>query len=374
MLLLDKESVAIDSARTIVIVSHREEIQTQVAQILRTRGLENIEINKSDFLAEQNITFSAEETLGVIIDISNETDVKTISELVYSVIPQHVWCCIVGDSDSISLSQKLLEEGILYFHTDSQLNQMAEKIVSGVNIPLVRHTVKVGVLSCKGGIGASMISAYIANQIALSKKVPVLLAQGTNGTQNLDLLFDKKIQGDVVEYSANLDLFTGTPTRLSLSTLEKYNFVIYDQPIFNVKKDDFSKFLEYSNSFVLVVERRIDSLRVAKQFLDECDRIRNATGKPIRTFVCISDSRLETSKLMAKNDVETLLKCPVDAVIPFLKNTNAKTVLGINLGRNGKKEIGSLVMKVIGAVSRKSKSKEKQGGLFSSLYRSITNN
>lgn len=373
MLLLDKESVAIDSARTIMIVSHREEIQTQVAQILRTRGLENIEIIKSDFLSDQNVTFSAEETLGVIIDISNETDIKTISELVYSVIPQHVWCCIVGDSDSISLAQRLLEEGILYFHTDSQLNQMAEKIVSGVNIPLVRHTVKVGVLSCKGGVGASMISSYIANQIALSKKVPVLLAQGSNGSQNLDLLFDKKIQGDVVEYSANLDLFSGTPTRLPLSTLERYNFVIYDQPIFNVKKDDFSKFLEYGNSFVLVVERRIDSLRVAKQFLDECDRIRNVTGKPIRTFVCISDSRLETSKLMGKNDIEILLKSPVDAVIPFLKNTNAKNVLGINLGRNGKKEISSLVMKVIGAVSRKNKQKEKQG-LFSSLYRSITSN
>ncbi|EEX49593.1 putative tight adherance operon protein [Pasteurella multocida] len=373
MLLLDKETVAIDSARTIMIVSNREEIQTQVAQLLRTRGLENIEIVKSDFLVEQNITFSAEETLGVIIDITNETDIKSISELVYSVVPQQVWCCIVGDSDSISLSQKLLEEGILYFHADSQLNQMAEKIISGVNIPLVRHTVKVAVLSCKGGIGASMISSYVANQIALSKKVPVLLAQGPNGSQNLDLLFDKKLQGDVVEYSANLDLFNGTPNRLPLSTLEKYNFVIYDQPVFNVKKDDFSKFFEYSNSFVLVVERRIDSLRVAKQFLDECERIRSTVGKPIRTFICISDSRLETSKLMAKNDIETLLKCPVDAVIPFLKSTTAKNVLGINLGRNGKKEIESLVMKVIGAVSRKSKSKEKQG-FFSSLYRSLMNN
>ena len=117
----------------------------------------------------------------------------------------------------------------------------------------------------------------------------------------------------------------------------------------------------------MVVERKIGSLRLAKQFLDECERIRSTTGKPIRTFICISDSRLETAKLMAKNDIETLIGSQVDAVIPFIKNTNTKTVLGMNLGRNGQKEINSLMMKVIGAVSRNSKPKEKQSSI-SSLF------
>ncbi|UAX43005.1 AAA family ATPase [Pasteurella canis] len=367
MLLLDKENIIVDSARKIVVVSDNESVCISVAQILRTRGLENIEIIQEDFFSSYNLTFSAEDTLGVIIDIHSESDIKVISESVYSVIPQNVWCCVIGENDSISLAQKLLNEGILYFHADSQLNQMAEKIVSGVNIPIIRHTVKIAVLGCKGGIGSSMISAHLANEIVSNKKVPVLLAQGDLGSQDLDLLFDKKIQGDVVEFESNFDLFSGRISRLSSSVTDKYNFVIYDQPIFNVNKEDFSRVLEYGNSFVLVIERRISSLRVAKQFLDECDRIRSSTGKPIRTFICISDNKLETSKLMATSDIETLLKCPVDATIPFLKKTDSKTVLSIDLGRTGKKEINSLMMKIIGMISR-TKKKEKQS-LFASLFK-----
>lgn len=372
MLLLDQETITVDSARTIVVVSNREEIQSEVAQILRTRGLENVDIIKKDFFASSDeISFSAEDSIGVIIDIINESNVKTIVERVFSSVPQNVWCCLIGDSDSISLSQKLLDEGILYFNSHTQLSQMVGKIISGVNIPRVRNSVKIAVLSCKGGIGASLISSHIANEIVVNKKIPVLLAQGSNGSQDLDLLFDKKLSAGIVEYTSNLDLFNGDLGTLPPATTEKYNFIIYDQPIYNVKKDNFSQLLESYSSFVLVVERKIGSLRLAKQFLDECERIRSTTGKPIRTFICISDSRLETSKLMAKNDIETLVGSSVDAVIPYIKNTHAKTVLGVNLGRNGKSEINSLMMKVIGAVSRSSKPKEKQSSTSSFFARLI---
>ncbi|RDE95946.1 pilus assembly protein [Aggregatibacter kilianii] len=366
MLLLDQETITVDSARTIIVVSNREEIQAEVAQILRTRGLENVELVKKDFFASSDeISFSAEDSIGVIIDITNESDVKTIVERVFSAVPQNVWCCLIGDSDSISLSQKLLDEGILYFNSHTQLSQMVGKIISGVNVPRVRDSVKIAVLSCKGGVGASLISSHIANEIVVNKKIPVLLAQGSNGSQDLDLLFDKKLSGSIVEYTSNLDLFNGDLVTLTSGATEKYNFIIYDQPIYNVKKDNFINFLEAYNSFVLVVERRIGSLRLAKQFLDECERVRSTTGKPIRTFICISDNRLETAKLMAKNDIETLVGSQVDAVIPFIKNTNTKTVLGMNLGRNGQKEINSLMMKVIGAVSRNTKPKEKQSSISS---------
>ena len=50
MLLLDQETITVDSARTIIVVSNREEIQAEVAQILRTRGLENVELVKKTFL------------------------------------------------------------------------------------------------------------------------------------------------------------------------------------------------------------------------------------------------------------------------------------------------------------------------------------
>ena len=226
MLLLDQETITADSARTITIVSSRDDIQGEVAQILRTRGLENIEIVKKDFFTSSDeISFSAEDTVGVIIDITHETNIKTIVERVFSIVPQNVWCCVIGDSDSISLSQKLLDEGILYFNSHTQLSQMVEKIILGVDIPRLRDTVKIAVLSCKGGIGASLISSHIANEIVSSKKIPVLLAQGPNGSQDLDLLFDKKLSGNVIEYTPNLDIFNGSLFELTPAATEKYNLL-----------------------------------------------------------------------------------------------------------------------------------------------------
>ncbi|WP_439236177.1 pilus assembly protein [Lonepinella koalarum] len=373
MLLLDKENVVTDSARKIVILSERENIQTYVAQLLRTRGLERIEIIDKDFLTDDKITFTVEETVGVIADIQNESDVAILSERVNAIVPQNIWCCLIGTCDSISIAQKLLNKSIIYFNTDSQLIQMAEKIISaGVNIPQIRNTIKICVLGCKGGIGASFISSHIASNIVATKKVPILLAQGSNGSQDLDLLFDKKVQGDIVEYESNLHLFKGEPLSLDSTLSEKYNFIVYDQPIFNVHPEQFSGFFEYSHNFVLVVERRISSLRVAKQFLEQCERIRNTTGKSIRTFICVSDTSLEISKLMAKSDIESLLGCPVDAVIPFLKKTESRNILSVNLKRIGQKEMNTLVMKVLGTISRVSFRSNKNKSLLSSIIHSLT--
>lgn len=367
MLLLDKEKVNVSSARKVVVLSDNEYIQNKVSQLLRTRGLENVELVSRFFLAE-DISFNEEESVGVIIDIKDETNLATITEHINAAVPQNMWCCVIGNSDSISLSQKLLEQGVLYFNSDSQLHIMAEKIAtSAVNIARSRNTVKVYVLGCKGGIGSSFISAQVANQIIINKKVPTLLAQGNNGSQDLDLMFDRKLQGDVVKFNEHLDLFNGDVQTLNADVIDKYNFIIYDQPIFNVNKDDFSQYLERSSNFVLVVERRIASLRVAKQFLDYCERVRNTTGKAIRTFICISDSRQDNAKLMAKSDIETLLGVPVDAVIPYLKKTNGKTVLSNNLSKANQRTIYTLAMKVIGVLARNNYQKENKS-LFRAIY------
>lgn len=58
MLLLDKENITVDSARKIVIVSDNDSVCMSVAQTLRTRGLENVDIIKEDFLLRQIWPFS----------------------------------------------------------------------------------------------------------------------------------------------------------------------------------------------------------------------------------------------------------------------------------------------------------------------------
>ena len=44
MLLLDKESAASDSVRMIAVISPQETVRTEIAQLLRTRGFENVAV------------------------------------------------------------------------------------------------------------------------------------------------------------------------------------------------------------------------------------------------------------------------------------------------------------------------------------------
>lgn len=374
MLLLDQEksiSNSNDSARQIIIVSKSIETQNKIAQLLRSRSIENIKLISKDFL-EDGLSLDVEEAVGVIIDIGDEQSKDTIVEYVHSIVPQRIWCCLIGDSDSISLSQKLLEKSILYFHKHSQLNLMIDKILSDkATIPNVRNTVKICLLSCKGGIGGSFISSQIANQIASYKKVPVLLAQGQNGSRDLDLFFDKKISGDLVNSDTYLDLFIGNLVSLNKLNINKYNFIIYDQPIFNINKDDYSNFFSYSNTFVLIVDRTVNSLRVAKQFLDFCERERVNTGKPIRTFICISDTKEEMVSLMSKADIETLLDSTVDAVIPHAKKIVGKNIHNIKVNKPMQKVFTDLSMKIIGVLSRQIKN--DKDGILTTLKKLITN-
>ncbi|PJG83358.1 pilus assembly protein [Caviibacterium pharyngocola] len=368
MLLLDKEKPAIHSSRKVAVLSTSTEIQDKVSQRLRVQGMEYIEILNAD-LFTSNIALNAEDIVGIIIDIHNETDIVRIAEYINTIVPQNIWCCLIGNSDSITMAEKLLKRGILYFHTDTQLDLMMEKITaSEMHTEHNRHTIKICVLGCKGGIGSSFISSHIANQIITHKKIPVLLAQGPNGSQDLDLLFDKKLQGDIVKYDDYLDLFNGKAEKLTSAQTEKYNFIIYDQPIFNINKDYFPNFFEYGNNFILVVDRHIGSLRVAKQFLDQCEN----SNQIIRTFVCISDHKAKNDQLMSKADIETLLNTKVDTVIPFIPHTVSKNVLWVKFKKIHKNAFFSLAMKIIGILPRNNTSTDNKG-LFSSLLQKLLN-
>lgn len=364
MLLLDKDKISTNSVsiRKISIISDRDEVSNQIAQVLRTRGLENVELLNINFLDEDNkrFNFSAEDTLGIIVDIEDSSNVEEVLAFTRRVVPQHVWCCLVGDSDSISLSQKFTQEKLPYFHLDSQLYQMVERVLSGEQIPTARQTVKINILSCKGGVGASLISAHIANMISTEKKVPVLFIQGDSGSHTIDLFFDKKVKNEVVEITNNLHIFYGNASQLKEEIIHRYNFVISDIPIFNVHKEQFSDLIHKGDCFVLVTDRYIGSLRVAKNFLAECDRLRSMENRFIRNFVCISDHRQELSKAISKYDLESLLGVNIDAIIPFLKHANPKKILDLKLPKDAQKELKNLTFSVIGLSSRKTRTHKKQ--------------
>lgn len=357
MLLLDDEQSTLESTNHVVIISKNKALQTQLAELLRANSFENTQVIDAD-CKQCDIALDNEHTTGVIIDIGDKTDVDKIVEQIKAVVPQNIWCCVVGTSDSISLAQRLAELDVLYFNSHSQLNVMMERILAGtITIPCNRNTVRLNVFSCKGGIGASFISAMLAYNISQHKRVPTLLAQSPEGTRDLDLMFDKKLQGDILEYLPNLDLYAGEFTDLLESQRTKYNFIVNDHPIYHTDYVKYQHFIHQCRTFILVVERHVSALRNAKRFLNYCEQIHRETGKPLRTFIVVSDIHPAHAKSMSNTDVAALLGHEIDAVIPYIPNNNAKSVLSIKLTTRQQAIFRQLAMKIIGVTSRQAKSK-----------------
>lgn len=376
MLLLEKESVSGNGGdRKIVLVSQRETVLQNIGQLLRTNGIDYVDEINTDFFSDTKLTLSAEEVAGVIVDVGEiregEKQVQTVVDAIYGLIPQNVWCCVLGDNNTISTAQQFLDQGILYFHLASQTEKMVQQVIDGISVPNIRNSVSIHVLGCKGGIGNTFISSHAADLIAEFKKVSVLLTQSDSGSSDLDLAFGKRIlPGNTEEYSDNLKLFIGDTAKLRDDMLKKFNFIVHDLPIFNKKKDDYSHILNQGSNFVLVVERKISSIRTAKQFLDEYKRVQQTSPKPRRVFVCINDHRSDSAKLMAVPDIERLLEASVDVVIPFIRKP-AEKVLDTDLGKAGKVAMNDLVMRLLGIISRRQKKASKS--ILVSLYRYLMN-
>ena len=75
---------------------------------------------------------------------------------------------------------------------------------------------------------------------------------------------------------------------------------------------------------------------------------------------------------MATADIERLLKCEIDGVMPYSKrSTNSDTVNIANLDRKGQKEVQTLAMKVIGTLSRQAAKRNKKAEMsfFQKLFK-----
>lgn len=71
---------------------------------------------------------------GIIIDINENHDINIILDLMKVHTPRDCWCILVGDIDSISIAQQFIERGILYLHIQSQLADLTQNLLKGIQI------------------------------------------------------------------------------------------------------------------------------------------------------------------------------------------------------------------------------------------------
>lgn len=247
-------------------------------------------------------------------------------DLIKNCTPRDCWCVLVGDIDSISIAQQFTEQGILYLNIQSQSAELTQLLLKGIRIESDRKAFFISVLGCKGGIGTTLLSFHLANEIAQIKKSPTLLLQGNQGSQDLDLVVEKKMSTEITEYYKNFNLMRCKENKLSEvdeKTNNKHNFIVFDQPIHNIPKENITDYIEQSNCIIILLDNSMMSVRIAKEFIGIYDRFKRDNRKAIRLILCLNESRPVAKSMLATTDIESLLEKKSIYIYPiYIKQRN----------------------------------------------------
>ncbi|WP_145525934.1 pilus assembly protein CpaE [Yersinia rohdei] len=334
---------------TIAIISKRKWLIDNVAEKIRLADMNNIKEIEKDILTVSSVNLP-EQTIGIIIDIGNDHNIKNILDLIKNCIPRDCWCVLVGDIDSISIAQQFTEQGILYLNIQSQSAELTQLLLKGIRIESDRKAFFISVLGCKGGIGTTLLSFHLANEIAQIKKSPTLLLQGNQGSQDLDLVVEKKMSTEITEYYKNLNLMRYKENKLSevdAKTNNKHNFIVFDQPIHNIPKENITDYIEQSNCIIILLDNSMMSVRIAKEFIGIYDRFKRDNRQAIRLILCLNESRPVAKSMLATTDIESLLERKIDIHIPYIYKTKESLSDQNYFGRK-KNKIDTLVKNTLG--------------------------
>lgn len=312
-----------DTAQQVVIISPRREILSEISSQLLMNNIRNIVEYEADFftLKDESITRDA---LAVIVDIANVTDAMLISETTTLVISADSRSIFVGDNDSISFAEKLIHLGITYLHIGSQIAQLASHI-HHTNIALTPRatTMKISVLGCKGGVGASMVSYQLFQATGALSSIPTLLVQGASGSNDLDLLMATALpkDGSVFKMTANQAVRVETSDgawNYDDPYFNQYNIVFFDHGIHNESSEHLEMVISQSHTIILVISRELAALRIAKRILDEYARIllTRPTWKK-RILVCLNENHPVISDELKDDDIREYLNRDIDCINPY---------------------------------------------------------
>ncbi|EEQ08286.1 hypothetical protein [Yersinia bercovieri] len=305
---------------TIVIISERNWVIEKISEKIRLTDINQIKSVEKDIFNVTAVNIP-DQTVGVILDISDNGDVEDILNLIKNHVPRDCWCVLVGDIDSITIAQQFTECGLLYLNIQSQSAELTQYLLKGIQIESERKAFFISVLGCKGGIGTTLLSYHLAHEVTQLRKSPTLLLQGSQGSQDLDLVTEKKMGAELTEYQKNLDLMLCKEKKLSdinFHKTKKHSFIVFDQPIYNTPKENLTDYIEYSNCIVLILDNSMISVRIAKEFIDTYSRFKRDNKRGIKLIICLNESRPVTKDMLNTSDVQSLLGRTIDIKIPYI--------------------------------------------------------
>ncbi|CNK44977.1 putative tight adherance operon protein [Yersinia mollaretii] len=351
-LILNKELISRKESKAknfITIISTRKWLIEEIAEKIRLADFDNIKEIEQDIFNVTTINLPSQ-TIGVVIDIENNSDVDDIVNLIKNNTPRDCWCVLVGDIDSISIAQQFTEHGLLYLNMQSQSAELTQHLLNGIQVEAGRRAFCISVLGCKGGIGTTLLSYHLANEMTQIKKSPTLLLQGNQGSQDLDLITEKKMSNELTEYKKNIDLMLCKDKKLSdvdIQKNKKHNFIIFDQSIHNAQKENLADYIEHSNCIILMLDNSMVSVRVAKEFIDFYTRFKRDNKQSVKLIICLNESRPVIKDMLGTSDIQLLLGRPIEIQLPYIYKKNNSLNDQNYFGRR-KKEIKELARQALG--------------------------
>lgn len=351
-LILNKELISRKESKAknfITIISTRKWLIEEIAEKIRLADFDNIKEIEQDIFNVTTINLPSQ-TIGVVIDIENNSDVDDIVNLIKNNTPRDCWCVLVGDIDSISIAQQFTESGLLYLNMQSQSAELTQHLLNGIQVEAGRRAFCISVLGCKGGIGTTLLSYHLANEMIQIKKSPTLLLQGNQGSQDLDLITEKKMSTELTEYKKNFDLMLCKDKKLSdvdIQKNKKHNFIIFDQSIHNAQKENLADYIEHSNCIILMLDNSMVSVRVAKEFIDFYTRFKRDNKQSVKLIICLNESRPVIKDMLGTSDIQLLLGRPIEIQLPYIYKKNNSLNDQNYFGRR-KKEIKELARQALG--------------------------
>lgn len=321
LLFPQKNEKAIGVDQTFYILSERREVIEKLGALLRLAGFSQVETIFGSVRQATTLQLIPN-ARGVIIDVGDSVNPEEFILAIKTLVPRNVWCCVVGNQDAITLAQRYARQGLHYFYLGAQDDELIRVATAGDNVPSFRWGVNISVLGCKGGVGNTSIAYQLVNQIIQIRQMPTLFIQGKAGSNDLDLLFDKKMNQELIPAGKYLDLMClqdETLPQLKYETTEKYNFVVYEETVNSAEKERIRQIVEFSSCLIMVLDRSMSSVRVAKQMIEINESLNRSRRTPCRLLLCLSDSRPVSSDMLSQEDIQSLIQYKIDIVFPYRK-------------------------------------------------------
>jgi len=322
MLLFPQKNEKKSSAdQTFYILSERREVINKLGQLLQLAGFSQVEAISGSVLQTTALQLIPH-ARGVIIDVGDSVKPQETILAIKTLVPRDLWCCVVGNQDAITMAQIYARQGLHYFYLGAQEDELIRVVTAGESVADFRWAVNISVLGCKGGIGNTSIAHQLVNKIVQIRQMPTLFIQGKAGSNDLDLLFDKKMNQGPISANKHLDLMClqdEALPQLKYEATEKYNFVVYEETVNSAEKERIRQIVESTSCLIMVLDRSMSSVRVAKQIIEINESINRSRRTPCRLLLCLSDSRPISSEMLSQEDIQSLIQHKIDIVFPWRK-------------------------------------------------------